>query len=136
MEVKQRAFSLPDWRAFEAWHRRHSRDFSRQIEGYVIEDASGFQFKFKTPWYAFWKLCRGMKEAVVREREGGKPSRGLDPQFLESRGLGFCAPLAEAFRAWCREQDTGTLKGSIISLRNAFEQAPVPEPSAPQGRHP
>ena len=136
VEVKQRAFSLPDWRAFEAWHRRHSRDFSRQIEGYVIGDASGFQFKFKTPWYAFWKLCRGMKEAVVREREGGKPSRGLDPQFLESRGLGFCAPLAEAFRAWCREQDTGTLKGSIISLRNAFEQAPVPEPSAPQGRHP
>lgn len=135
VEVKQRAFTLPSWQAFEAWHRRASQDMSKKIEGYVIEDASGNQVKFKTPYYAFWKLCRGQKDSIVRERDGGRVSRGLDQQFLETRGLGFLAPLAESFKDWCREQDTETLRGDIISLRHAFEGdlAPETQPSAGPG---
>lgn len=134
VEVKQRAFALPNWQAFEAWHRRASQDMGKRVEGYVIEDADGAQVKFKTPYYAFWKLCRGMKDAVVRERDGGRPARGLDPQFLESRGLGFLSPVAEGFKDWCREQDTEVLRGDIISLRRAFEAAPALEPEAPTPR--
>lgn len=124
VEVKQKSFVLPNFQAFEAWHRRASQDMGKRVEGYVLEDAAGQMVKFKTPYYAFWKLCRGMKDAVVRERDGGRPARGLDPQFLETRGLAFLAPLADSFKDWCREQDTETLRGGIISLRQAFEGGP------------
>jgi predicted kinase len=125
-EVKRRGMTFPNWAAFEGWHRSMASNMSRRLEGYVLEDANGTMVKEKMPFYSFWKLCRGMKDAIVREREGStKPARGMSRDFLETRGLSFAAPLADAFFAWCQEQDTETLKGSIISLRNAFE-APSP----------
>jgi predicted kinase len=131
LQVKQRALAFKDWQSFEGWYRKASKDMSRRLEGYVFEDAAGYQIKTKLPFYSLWKLCRGMKDQIVRERTvpGARPSRGLDHQFLESRGLGFTAPLADCFRDWCLGQDTATLQGDIIALRNAYEGL-VPEPAA------
>lgn len=127
VEVKQRHVTLPNWQAFEGWCARNRADMSRRIEGVVFEDAAGFQVKFKTPFYDFWKLARGMVGQMVVERKGGRAARGLDPQFLESRGLGFTAPLAAEFKAWCETQPTERLQGSILDLRAAFEVEPRPE---------
>jgi predicted kinase len=122
LEVKQRAITFRSWQEFDGWHKRASRDMTKRFEGYVFEDASGYQFKFKTPWYSFWKLCRGMTEAIVRERQpGGKPAKGLDPQFLAHRGLDFTANLAVEFKEWAVRQPTEELSQGIIHLRNAFE---------------
>jgi hypothetical protein len=129
VEVKQRALALKDWRAFEGWHRSISSDMNRKIEGYVIEDAAGFQVKVKLPWYSFWKLARGAKDAILREMEGGKPAKPLNPQFLESRGLGFTADLGREFVNWCREQDADTLRKDIITLRTSFEAEPTAVPA-------
>ena len=122
LPVKQRALVLKDWTAFEGWYRRSSRDMTKQVEGIVWEDATGEMFKSKFPFYSFWKLCRGMKDAIVRERTvpGAKTARGLDHQFLQTRDLAFTAPLADEFFAWCNQQDTETLRSDIITLRNAF----------------
>lgn len=131
-EVKKKGFVFKDWRSFEGWRARASSTMDHKLEGYVIEDSVGYQVKDKLPFYAFWKLCRGMKDALIREREvaGAKRAAAMAPDFLETRGIGFTAPLAVQFLDWCRDQDTETLRVDIISLRNAFEQrAPQLGPS-------
>ena len=129
-EVKKRGISFQNWAAFEGWHRKAMGDMSRQLEGYVVEDSVGQQVKVKLPFYAFWKLARGMCERIVHERLKDKPETArLDPQFLETRGLGHCAELAERFTAWAKAQDTETLQKDIISLRREFLEGPAPEPA-------
>jgi hypothetical protein len=123
-EVKQRGMVFKDWASFEGWHRKAMSGFGKQIEGYVIEDAAGRQVKEKLPWYSFWKLCRGMTEALVRERDPNGKGKNVQPmgmEFLEGRGLGFAYQLGFEFYEWCREQDTATLKADIITLRKSFE---------------
>lgn len=37
-----------------------------KIEGYVLEDASGFMFKLKTPYYSLWKHMRSVAGSVMK----------------------------------------------------------------------
>ena len=124
-EVKKKGPVLRDEKSFRGWYKAVSADMDRKVEGYVMEDSSGYQVKVKLPYYSFWKLCRGMKDAIVREREGGKPAHALNADFLASRGLGFTAEAAENFYKWCNVQETETLKREIIELRTMFENSPV-----------
>ena len=126
LEIKKKGVTLENLKSFEGWRHQVMSNTSRKIEGWVIEDATGFQVKDKTPFYSFWKLARGMKDAIIREREGGKIANGLNADFLDYRGIGFLAPLATEFKDWCDSQTTQTLKSDIISLRKAFETAPQP----------
>ena len=55
------------------------------IEGFVYEDANGYMFKLKTPYYNFWKLMRGTvgKLRSVAKKANGHPIRlGRMPQVL------------------------------------------------------
>ncbi len=132
VRTKQRSYTIRDWRAFEGWHERNSVDMSRKIEGYVCEDASGFQFKWKSPHYSFWKLVRGMKDFIVGEREGAtRKAKPLDAQFLATRGLGFTADQAAELFEWCRAQDTAVLKSNVIELRKLFEAREAVAPPGP-----
>ena len=36
------------------------------IEGFVFEDANGFMFKLKTPYYNEWKMLRGLTHSVLK----------------------------------------------------------------------
>ena len=126
-EVKKRGMAFQNWASFEGWRRSAGSSMSRKLEGYVLEDADGTMVKEKTPYYSFWKLCRGLKDAIVREREGGKRKAApMGAAFLESRGIGFAEPLGQSFFEWASAQDTEFLKQDIIALRRAFERAPAP----------
>lgn len=122
VRTKVKEFTLPDWKAFEGWYAKIRKDTNKQIEGYVVEDASGRQVKVKTPFYLFWKLCRHTKDAIVAHRENGKPMKyGLmDPNFLETLGIGFMKDLGSSFIDWCHAQDSEDLRGDIISMRKRF----------------
>lgn len=37
----------------------------KYIEGFVIEDSSGFMFKKKCDYYRNWKLLRGIKDRIL-----------------------------------------------------------------------
>lgn len=37
-----------------------------QIEGFVVKDSKGFMFKYKTPYYKFWKEVRKYKDWVIK----------------------------------------------------------------------
>lgn len=96
---------------------------SLKIEGYVFEDAVGYQVKWKSPFYSIWKLHRGPEEdAILRQRAGGKVARPIGQAFLEGRELGHCAELSAAFFEWCHDQPSDVLKGQIGDLRRAFSQ--------------
>ena len=78
---------------------RAGRWKGREVEGLVLEDAAGFQFKAKAADYAFWKALRGQKDCIVSAREAGhKPD--LKP-MASARGAGLprLGPLAAERRA-------------------------------------
>jgi len=118
VETKKLGMFFKDPSQFSAWYRSAMGDFRNRIEGYVVEDASGFMTKVKLPYYAFWKRMRGMKDRLVSAREKDKVF-AFDP----AAGYGGRNPLAEeiaiaeSFRDWCLEQDNETLKSDIITLR-------------------
>jgi hypothetical protein len=80
--------------------------FSKEVEGYVIEDAAGFKIKIKLPWYKFWKHMRSIKQLMCF---GSKVPTGS-----------LLTPLANEFYGWLRKQTRSTLRRSIIDLRNKF----------------
>ena len=131
LAAKRRAMDFPDWASLEEWHRSASSDMSLELEGYVLEDARGFQAKVKLPYYAFWKWCRTIKDAVARDRAGTGAAvpRASLAQVAENRGLGFLAGEAGRFRDWCLGQPADALKADIITLRRRFAAgAPAPGP--------
>lgn len=70
------------------------------IEGFVFEDTNKFMFKFKTPYYKFWKAMRSQIEAIAN----GRSPRVKHP-FLD----------------WVEEDITRCSK-SIIELRKEYSR--------------
>jgi hypothetical protein len=87
----------------------------REVEGLVLEDAAGFQFKAKAANYAFWKAIRGQKDRIVSAREAGR-----EPDLRP-----MADPEGQDFLAWALKQPTEALKRDIIFLRQAFHADPA-----------
>jgi hypothetical protein len=87
----------------------------RAVEGFVLEDAAGFQVKVKSAEYAFWKEIRSQKDRIVSAREAGRAPnlRPMDD------------PEGQAFLAWALKQPTAALKRDVIFLRQAFQADPA-----------
>lgn len=69
LEYAPRLLTLPNEKALKGWFNKASKDMSKEFEGYVWQDAKGEMFKTKNPFYSFWKLMRGTKDAILREKE-------------------------------------------------------------------
>ena len=116
--VKERAFVFDNPIALERKIREiESTGFrwnGKPTEGFVIEDAAGFQTKIKSGFYRHWKGMRTLKDRILAGRSADKPIRAThDPEIL-------------AFTEFCRRQPDSALAQSIIGLRNAY----VADPSA------
>lgn len=46
-----------------------SPTYRNELEGYVLEDSSGFMCKVKTPFYNLWKRARSLRDYIVRGKE-------------------------------------------------------------------
>lgn len=118
LAVKQAGLSFDDFAAFKAWYaevQAAGRDYryeDRHVEGFVIEDANGFMFKIKLPYYSFWKAMRAQKEAILNSRKAGRP-------FNRSRA-GQWGDEAMSFVQWAEGQDDDVLAQDIITLRKRF----------------
>jgi len=65
VQTKQYVTTFYDWQSFYEWYLRIMDDMSIQsVEGFVLEDATGFMTKIKLPFYNFWKQMRGIKEIL------------------------------------------------------------------------
>ncbi|MDV6330049.1 RNA ligase [Asticcacaulis sp. 201] len=116
--VKQDGLRFDDFAAFKAWFagvHAAGRDYTfdgRHIEGFVIEDAAGFMFKIKLPYYAFWKAMRGQTERIRAARQSGRP-------YDRSRA-GQWGAEALAFVEWAERLSDDDLGADIITLRKRF----------------
>ena len=82
------------------------------IEGYVIEDSTGFMFKTKSAYYNLWKGLRGVAHSVIKT--GNYRYTGS-----------LQTPLANYFYKWIKENwrdyhDHPENKCDIITLRKEF----------------
>lgn len=104
VDWKKRTRILATWREFEDWYKSVMEN-DPKLEGYVIEDSSGFMTKIKLPWYSLWKRRRALAGKVAKD-----PAATI-------------AVLAEdnLFYAWLKERP-GIAGLDIITLRKQFEQ--------------
>lgn len=112
---KEKAYEFENWQNFFDWYYKVQEEGyeyqGRTIEGFVIEDSSGYMTKVKTAYYRFWKQMRGVAHEVMK--------RGSI-----SNTASLTTPAANEFYGWLRHKyDTGDLKklsGDICSLRRLF----------------
>ena len=107
LQVKEKTFAFTNWEEFESWYKEASVDSSIQLEGYVIEDQSGFMTKIKLPYYRFWKWMRSEVEKVEKGMQPGEEAMNH--------------PLGREFLAWVMNSTFKLEEYSIVSLRKAFE---------------
>ncbi|WP_081606928.1 RNA ligase [Asticcacaulis benevestitus] len=116
--VKQDGLRFDDFGAFKVWFasvNAAGRDYTfngRHIEGFVIEDAAGFMFKIKLPYYAFWKSMRGQKERILAAHQSGRP--------YDRSKAGQWGSDALAFVEWAERLNDEDLTRDIITLRSRF----------------
>ena len=117
--VKQTGMVFHDWDDFAAWYadvKAQGLDYrhdGRDIEGYVIEDARGFMFKVKLPYYAFWKMMRSLKDRILTARRNGGDIR-------RDNIIALTGDDGQAFFDWASTQGDDVLAQDIISLRKLY----------------
>jgi len=111
LEHKKQVCVFRDFKSFNGWLANQLSDNEKRIEGYVIEDANGFHFKIKMPYYNFWKEMRSIKDKIITMREKGvevKVSQ-RNPTDLGNKVISFLLT-----------QDKEFLKNDIITIRKEF----------------
>ncbi|MBE6424186.1 RNA ligase [Succinivibrio dextrinosolvens] len=101
----QEAISLNSYEEFCDFYRKYSEDInSSKDEGFVIEDANGFQVKLKTFYYRYWKQ---MRTVVGRFRKGESIKKSLP------RG-------GADFGRWLQTKNPEELPVDIIDIREIY----------------
>ena len=113
--IKQKATEIKTLVEFEAWYKEISAEnykFENNfLEGFVVEDDSGFNFKIKLHYYAFWKQMRSLLVMVSSRKEVVDFGRYLEPET------------AKEFYNFLKTQPQKNLENlSLIQLRKAFEE--------------
>ena len=121
LKVKEKAYTLGSWSEFLVWYNEvNEKDYcynGERIEGFVIEDKTGFMTKLKGDYYRFWKFMRNIKDEVFRTTKNGNPKGYIDRTSCLTTAemnlfYGFVKQLAS-------ENYNG--KTDIITLRKLFE---------------
>lgn len=73
VKVKEKIGEISSWIEFSDWYNQVEKNLNHKyygnyVEGFVVEDSSGFMFKIKTEFYKFWKKMRGVKDALQKGR--------------------------------------------------------------------
>ena len=123
LEVKGRVSGFSDWRGLSTW-MQHARQYDyrvggKYVEGFVIEDSAGFQFKLKADFYNFWKGMRALKDRLLRIRTSGK-----------ALGRDISDPRVQAFHDWAIGLADEVLQQDIITLREMYLSGAAPPPEA------
>lgn len=130
LEVKGRAMTFQAWEGLWGWLRQARApdyQFSGEwVEGFVMEDCAGFQFKLKCDYYNFWKSMRGLKDRILALRGTDRPL-----------GRDIREPRVQAFYDWAVQLSDEALSKDIVTLRELFlAGADVPTYTPPRSAQP
>ena len=87
------------------------------IEGFVFEDANGFMFKLKLPYYNEWKMLRSASSKIFRS--GNINFTGALQSVESNYFYGWCR---DKFEELDKQQRWDYSKRDIISLRDEFRK--------------
>lgn len=69
---KSQELRFDNWEQFNTWKDEFTKGVTQwncKHEGYVFEDANGFQVKFKSSFYKYWKQMRAVKELLQKGKQ-------------------------------------------------------------------
>ncbi|MSS07085.1 AAA family ATPase [Clostridium sp. WB02_MRS01] len=115
LKHKERAVEITNWQEFYDWYYdilEEGYEYNgRKIEGFVIEDSSGYMTKLKLTYYNFWKFMRSVAHEAIRNGYITKTSA-------------LTTPIANEFYAWVKElhnaEDLSQVPRDICTLRKMF----------------
>lgn len=110
LKYKQKTHILNSWDEFTSWYNDIEIDDylykGNRIEGFVIEDVTGYMVKIKLKHYMFWKKMRKLKDSMNKRNDKVE-------ELLK-------IPYAGEFYNWLLSKDKTYIKKDIISLRKLF----------------
>ena len=113
--VKEKAYVLNNWEEFYDWYNDvTSEDYKYNdefIEGFVIEDSTGYMTKLKLYYYNFWKKLRGVAESVFKF--GNYKWTGSLTKPIENEFFGW-------IKGYYATNDKETAAKDICTLRKMF----------------
>lgn len=127
IQHKELAFVLADWPTFYDWYYKVMEpDYKydgRRIEGFVLEDASGFMLKMKLAYYSMWKYMRNVAHETIKNGYINGRRTGSLVTAMQNQFYGFCRELHE-------REDVEELPKDICSLRKMFFESEAGRPFA------
>lgn len=121
-EVKEKAYVLESWEDFFAWyHEVNAEDYKyhdQYIEGFVVEDSSGYMVKMKLHYYKFWKRLRGVAQSVIKHGHYKYMGSLLTP--FENEFFGWCKNLYQTLSSEDRRELADKSYTNIVHLRKTF----------------
>ena len=115
---KEKGYEINSWQDMFDWYydvlREDYEYKGRKIEGFVLEDSSGYMVKLKLSYYKFWKFMRGVSHEAIRKGYISKTSS-------------LTTALANEFYAWVRKlhaiEEKDSIPKDICTLRKMFYDA-------------
>lgn len=95
------------------------------IEGYVLEDSSGFMFKLKTDWYKFWKGVRTVGHKIYRDSFAWDLNYLSSPKGIITHEDNILCNEALKYYAFARE--CGFPMPHIMDVKRCLEQYSLQE---------
>ena len=115
IEIKELIYTVNNLEEFEErFSIIKQEDFrlnNHYVEGFVIEDSTGFMFKYKSEYYKKWKFLRSKMESAIKNNDYKTKSN----DELENR---FMKYLEDKYKD--KEMDINSI--NIIDERNEFEK--------------
>lgn len=124
--VKKKAATFNNWTEFYTWYEHVTQeDYTyngKYIEGFVIEDATGFQTKLKLFYYNYWKYLRSVAWRTFKYRTIPDTSSLYDA--TQNNFYAFCQSLYDTYSVGEtkeeRYRNRCKIPRDIVTLRSMF----------------
>ena len=120
LKCKTLSYVIESWSDFFDWYFQVTdEDYEcdgRKIEGFVLEDASGYMVKLKLQYYNFWKFMRSISHEAIKHGY-------IHPK----RTSALTTALANKYYGWVRKlhdtEDLESVPRDICTLRKMFYES-------------
>lgn len=130
LEAKQRGMEFRSREQMEGWYNAIDGNLGwrwkgNDIEGMVLEDASGFLTKVKVPHYAFWKRMRSAKDRLAKLMSQ-RPEMIEDPYKERREEILDQLRRTKAAMEGATDEERQVLRGRLRSLGTSLSELPRP----------